>query len=86
MNRLDYYKYNVFISYAKPNKQEAEKFYHSIVSKGFNAFFAPLTLNLSEEEEFQKLSGKYEIRDGKVHFSELVIEYEFTTAPHLDSG
>jgi len=53
MNSPDYYKYNVFISYAKPNKQEAEKFYHSIVSKGFNAFFAPLTLNLSEEEEFQ---------------------------------
>lgn len=37
-------------------------------------------LSRYEEEEFQKLSGDYEIRDGKVHFNKLVIEYEFTTA------
>ena len=33
-----------------------------------------------EEEEFERLMGRYQIRDGKVHFEKLVIDYEFTTA------
>ena len=37
-------------------------------------------LSRYEEEEFERLMGRYQIRDGKVHFEKLVIDYEFTTA------
>ena len=37
-------------------------------------------LSKYEEEEFERLSGRYVIRGGKIYFDPLVIEYDYTTA------